>query len=185
MNIAITGGIGSGKSKVAQALGEMLKGTVLSADHICRDLLAVDCKGWLRLQEIAPAECFLAEGEIDRPVLRRTIFADDSFRKEVDDILHPMVRKELQYLCAQTDTNGTPLVVEVPLLYEKGWQGDFDCTIVVDASDDICVNRVVQRDCVTRADALAAIASQMPLKKKVALADYVVNNSASFVETID
>lgn len=184
MNIAITGGMGSGKSKVSRVLCEMLKGTLLSADIVCRDLLSIDCKGWVGLKKIAPAECFLAGGEINRPVLRKAIFADDSFRKQVDDILHPLVRKELQYLCSKTDED-VPLVVEIPLLYEKGWQDDFDCTIVVYASDEICINRVIQRDLVTRADAMAAIGSQMPLRQKVALADYVVNNSASFVETIE
>lgn len=185
MNIAITGGMGSGKSKVSQALCEMLKGTLLSADSICRDLLSIDCKAWVALKKIAPAACFLVGGEINRPALRKTIFADDSFRKQVDDILHPMVRHELQYLCRKADENTPPLVVEIPLLYEKGWQGDFDCTIVVYANDEICINRVMQRDLVTRDDAMAAITSQMPLQQKVALADYVINNSGPFAETIE
>ncbi len=184
MNIAITGGMGSGKSKVSNVLCEMLKGILLSADIVCGDLLCVDCKGWLGLKKIAPAECFLAGGEINRTVLRKAIFADDSFRKQVDDILHPLVRNELQYLCSKTDED-VPCVVEIPLLYEKGWQDDFDCTVVVYASGEICINRVMQRDLVTRSAAMAAIDSQMPLKQKVVLADYVVNNSASFAETID
>lgn len=185
MNIAITGGMGSGKTMVSRALCEMLKGTLLSADHVCRNLLSVGCKGWVGLKKIAPAECFLADDEIDRPALRKAIFADESFRKQVDDVLHPMVRKELQYLCNKTEVNSFPFVVEVPLLYEKGWQDDFDCAVVVYASDEICINRVMQRDLVTRSDARAAIASQMSLKQKVALADYVVNNSTSFAETIE
>ena len=185
MNIAITGGMGSGKTMVSQAFCEMLKGTLLSADHVCRDLLSVGCKGWVGLKKIAPAECFLADGEIDRPVLRKVIFADESFRKQVDDVLHPMVRKKLQYLCNKKEVDSSPFVVEVPLLYEKGWQDDFDCTVVVYASEEVCVTRVMQRDSVTRADAVTAIASQIPLEQKIELADYVVNNSASFAETIE
>lgn len=185
MNIAITGGMGSGKTTVSQALCEMLKGTLLSADHVCRELLSVACQGWVGLKKIAPAECFLVNGEIDRPVLRKEIFANESFRRQVDDLLHPLVRKELQSQCNKTKIDSSPFVVEVPLLYEKGWQNDFDCTVVVYASEEICINRVMQRDLVTRADAVTAIASQMPLQQKIDLADFVVNNSKSFAETIE
>jgi dephospho-CoA kinase len=185
MNIAITGGMGSGKSTVSHALCKLLKGTLVSADHVCRDLLAVGCKGWVGLKKITPVECFLPGGEVDRPVFRKAIFADDSFRKQVDDLLHPMVRKELQSICSNTGKDSHHLIVEVPLLYEKAWQNDFNCTVLVYTDDEICIDRVMKRDKVTRVDAMEAIASQMPLEQKVALADYVVSNSTTFAETIE
>lgn len=185
MNIAITGGMGSGKSMVSHALCKLLKGTLVSADDVCRDLLAVGCKGWKGLKKIAPVECFLGEGEVDRPVFRKAIFADDGFRRQVDDLLHPMVRNELQSICRNSGEGDSFFIVEVPLLYEKSWQDDFDCTVVVYADDETCVDRIMKRDKVTKIDAMEAIASQMPLKQKVALADYVVDNSMTFAETIE
>lgn len=185
MNIAITGGMGSGKSMVSQALCKLLKGTLLSADDVCRDLLAVGCKGWEGLKKIAPVECFLAGGEVDRPVFRKAIFADDAFRRQVDALLHPMVRNELQSICRNIGEGKQIFIAEVPLLCEKSWQDDFDCTVVVYADEETCVDRIMKRDKVTRLDAMEAVASQMPLEQKVALADYVVDNSTTFAETLE
>lgn len=183
MNIAVTGGMGSGKSGVSQLLCEMLGGRLVSADRVCRDLLAVGHKGWKGLRAIAPPECFLADGQIDRPALRKAIFSDESFRKQVDAVLHPMVREELQDQCRRAVAQAVPFVAEIPLLFEKSWQDDFDCTLLVYASDEICAERIVKRDLVTKAEAMKSIGSQLPIQEKIALADYVVDNSTLFSET--
>lgn len=184
MNIAVTGGMGSGKTEVARVLSEMLGARLVSADHICRDLLSAGREGWLGLKKIAPSDCFAAGGEIDRAVLRKAIFTDERFRRRVDDVIHPMVRDELRHFCEKSRRESVPLVAEVPLLFEKGWQADFDCTLLVYAEDEVCVNRVMQRDLVSRVDAKKSIAAQMLLEEKRELADYVVNNSSAFAETI-
>jgi len=75
------------------------------------------------------------------------------------------------------------LITEVPLLFEKGWQEDFDGSLVVYADRDICVARIVQRDLVAKEDALQGILSQMPLAEKCKRGDWVVDNSGSFAET--
>ncbi len=77
------------------------------------------------------------------------------------------------------------LVVEIPLLFETGWQGDFDCTLLVYASDEICTKRIMQRDLVSEKAASSSIAAQMPIEEKVKLADFQVDNSGSFAETLD
>lgn len=185
MNIAVTGGIGSGKSKVSAALSKILGVNLVNADSICRELLQPGCEGLKVLRKIAPAECFLADKSLDRPRLRTKIFADAVFRKQVDRAIHPLVRKEILRMCKNAKNKANSLVIEIPLLFETGWQFDFDCSLLVYASDEICVKRIMQRDLVTRKSALLSVAAQMPMEDKVKMADCLIDNSATFAETLD
>jgi dephospho-CoA kinase len=185
MNIAVTGGMGSGKTQISKVLVEMLNGTLVSADMICRDILSVDRIGWRGLKKMAPADVFLADGEINRPLLREKIFSDSLFREAVDNLIHPLVRTEILGFCVKAKADSVHLVAEVPLLFEKGWQGDFDCTLLVYAPVADCIQRVMQRDLVPKAAAVKSIAAQMQIDEKVKLADFVVDNSSSFAETIE
>ncbi len=184
MNIGVTGGMGAGKSMVARALAEQLDAMSASADSICRDLLAVGKPGYLQMREDFSANFFFADGLINRPFLRKVIFSDKAQRAKLDDILHPLVRKELLELREVAQAKGMDLVAEVPLLFEKGWQGDFDATLVVFADDEICVNRIMRRDHVSREDAQTSISTQMSLAEKCKLGDWVIDNSGSFAVTL-
>lgn len=184
MNIAVTGGMGSGKSKVAKALARQIGAMSASADSLCRDLLAVGNSGYREVRNFFSEDFFCADGQINRPYLRKIIFSDQTQRAKLDDILHPLVRKELMVLQEVAQDKGVDLVVEVPLLFEKEWQGDFDCTLVVFADDDVCVNRIMHRDQVSKEDAEKSIASQMSLAEKCALGDWVIDNSGSFIVTL-
>ena len=183
MNIAVTGGMGAGKSFVAGELTKMIGADSVSADSICRDLLAPGQAGYEQLRKQLPSDFFLDDGALNRPYLRKAIFADDILRKKIDDLLHPLVRKELLIRCKRAKKQGQNLVVEVPLLFEKAWQDDFDATLVVYADDETCLKRIVKRDLVSIEDANEAMASQMPLLEKCKLADSVIDNSGSFSET--
>jgi dephospho-CoA kinase len=184
MNIAVTGGIGSGKSCVAKALAEQLGTKSVSADLICRDLLEIGNPGYQLVRRSFSPDLFLSDGRINRPALRKLIFSDSEQRARLDAILHPLVRKELLAREASAKTNGTDLVAEVPLLFEKGWQGDFDCSLVVFADTDTCVARIVQRDLVSEDEARESMSSQMPLAEKCKLGDRVIDNSGSFDVTL-
>jgi len=185
MNIAVTGGMGSGKSKVSRELSKILGAKLVNVDHICRDLLQPRCEGLEALRQVAPLTCFLQDGTLNRPALREAIFTDELFRKQVDSVIHPLVRERIQCICREAGNGTIQLVVEIPLLFETGWQADFDCTLLVYASNETCVTRIMQRDLVTEDDALLSIAAQMPIQKKIELADLLVDNSASFAETVD
>ncbi len=185
MNIAVTGGMGSGKSMVCKALAELLGAMTVSADTICRDLLAPRRPGWQEMQQRFSTDFFLEDGQVNRPFLRKAIFSDPAVREQLDALLHPLVRKELFAFFALAEKKGVDLVAEVPLLFEKGWQGDFDCTVVVSAANDICVQRIMQRDLVSKSDAQESISSQMPLADKVLLGDVVIENSESFAATLE
>ncbi len=185
MNIGVTGGMGSGKSMVCKALAELMGAMTVSADILCRELLTVASPGWLAMQKSFPAAFFLEDGQVDRPVLRKAIFSDPEIRGRLDQLLHPLVRTAICDHFSAAKKNKVDLVAEVPLLFEKGWQGDFDYTIVVFAADDICVERIIARDLVSKYDAEESVSSQMPLAEKVKRRDAVIDNSGSPSETYE
>lgn len=184
MNIAVTGGMGSGKSRVAEALAKQLGAMNVSADLLCRDLLEIGKPGYQQIRKSFSADFFLPNGEINRPALRKAIFSDSEQRERLDNILHPLVRKELIACAASAKAKGIDLVAEIPLLFEKGWQGDFDCSLVVFAEDATCVTRIVHRDLVSRDEAMESMSTQMPLAEKCKLGDRVIDNTGSFDATL-
>ncbi len=183
MNIAVTGGMGSGKSFVAKELARILGCEYVSADKICRNLLEPGNLGYVLVSRTFPDRFFMAGGEIDRTVLRQAIFSDSKLRLKLNDILHPLAREEMKRLCSSAEAGERNLVVEVPLLFETGWQDDFDCTLVVFADAGTCISRVVHRDLVPENDALKAYSSQMTLEEKCSLGDRIIDNSGTFEET--
>lgn len=183
MNIAVTGGIGSGKSRVTELLADILRVVPVSCDVICRDLLEVGHCGHRKIREQLGSKFFLHTDELDRPALRNAIFSDSAIREQVDAALHPLVREEILKGQQRALQNRENSVAEVPLLFEKGWQTDFDLSIVVFASDAICVSRIVKRDGVTKEEAGLAIRAQLTLSEKCSLGDRVVDNSGTFERT--
>lgn len=183
MIVAITGGIGCGKSRVADYLVKIGQAQHCDTDQYCRDLLRYGQTGWQGVVAKWENRFLDNKGSIDRPLLRRTIFEDSIVRKELETILHPLVRHHVAQLKAKSADSGTLLVVEVPLLYEVGWQSDFDKVITVFATKEECVKRVMSRDCVTATEAEKITEVQMPLEEKMQLADYIIDNSGIWQAT--
>jgi dephospho-CoA kinase len=176
MLIGITGTIGTGKSAVATLLGRELEAPVYSADQVCRDQLVVGQPGYRHFVEHFGAT-FLErpEGPIDRVRLRQAIFADEAVRRELEAILHPLVRREL--LSAGRAAGGTRWVVaEVPLLFESGWHDDFDFTVCVDAPRQQVFKRVTARDSVPAEQIERIMAAQLPAEQKRSQADWLIIN---------
>lgn len=184
MKIGITGTICSGKSHVARLLGRLLCVDVLDSDMICRELLEKEKQGWLGLTEKWGEYFLTASREVDRPKLRKAIFDDDKVRQELERILHPLVRQEIKEIAEQKSESGDNLLVEVPLLFEVGWQCDFDRTVLVYASQGVCLERVMARDGVSRIDGEKILASQMNVRQKIPLADSVIDNSGCWSRTV-
>jgi len=183
LKIAITGGAGSGKSTVARMFQE-LGAPVLDADQAARDAVAVGAPGWQELRRRFDAEFFNENGTLNRSKLAQRVFADPLARRALDALIHPLVAQELQRKVADLERQGRDLVlVEVPLLYEAGREGDFDQVIVVTVpvSEQIC--RLKARDQRADAEIQGILQAQWPLADKVARADYVVNNSESLSAT--
>jgi len=187
--VAITGGIGSGKSSVAACLCGLGGARGLNVDAVCRQLLEPGAPGWLAMRKAFGERFFLADQHIDRPLLRKVLFEDHGFRHELDLLLHPLARNEIISwlereigLLSPTSTQAR-FVVEVPLLYEARWEHDFSSVVVAYADAKSCLRRIMLRDRISETEAEKAIRAQMPLLEKALLADHVVDNSGSWPET--
>ncbi len=179
--IAVTGGIGSGKSRVARWLAQGCDFPLYDADAEVRSLLNPGEPGWQRLRAWLGQDYFGDDGSLFKVKLRQAIFADEAMRLAVEHDLHPLVLSNLQ-----TKISGVkgPCLVEVPLLYEAQWQDYFDSVLVVYAAEEICCERLMARDGVLEDQAKAAIFAQMPIVQKARLAEYVVDNSGAWTDTL-
>jgi len=179
--LGVTGGIASGKSSVSRLLSSYCRVPLVDVDQCCRYLLERNQPGWLALQANFGGSFFLQNGEVDRLALRERIFADADFRRQVDAILHPLAREAMLREVALCKA---PLVlVEIPLLYEAGWQSDVDAVLVVYARRGVQCCRIMRRDGAARNMACRAIAAQMNLGEKVKRADFVIDNSGTWSAT--
>ena len=184
--IGLTGGIASGKSSVAGMLSRLLECEHVDADDICRRLLEPHAEGWQEFTGKFGAG-YLTENEtIDRPLLRKDLFASEKLRREVDNIIHPLVKKVIVSRMDTIIASGpdSRVLVEVPLLYEVGWEYLFDTVIVVYADRETCLHRLMLRDGVEMAAADRELQSQLPLREKVLKADHVIDNSGLLQDTM-
>jgi len=183
--IGLTGGIASGKSRVAEMLAGMLDCVHIDADEVCRQLLQPQAEGWQEFSRIFGSDYLAENGNINRPLLRKDLFADAAFRQKVNTILHPLVQKTIIEKMDRIIESGpnTRVLAEIPLLYEVGWENLFDTIIVVYANHETCLARLMNRDGVTRLTATKELESQLPLDEKALRADHVIDNSGPLTET--
>jgi len=179
--LGITGGIGSGKSCVSRLLASYCLVPLIDVDQCCRHLLEIEQPGWLALHAAFGDVFFQRNGAVDRIVLRQRLFNDAGVRRQVDALLHPLARQAMREQIAQQLTS--LVLVEIPLLYEAGWQQEVDAVLVVSARRGAQCRRIMRRDGVSRRAAAIAIASQMSLAEKASLAEYVIDNSGPWAIT--
>lgn len=173
--IGLTGGIGSGKSTVADALAARGAG-VIDTDLIARELTE---PGETALAEIAAAfgpEVMDAHGRLDRGALRAHVFADSAARRRLEAILHPRIEARMLERLAALRTPYAVLVV--PLLLETGQQALTNRVLVVDVPESVQIERVRRRSALTDAEIERIIASQIGRAERLARADDVLDNSA-------
>ncbi len=175
----LTGGIGSGKSRVARRFRER-KLPVIDADQLAREAVAPGSAGLAEIVADFGAGVLDAAGELDRPALARIVFNDEAARRRLNAITHPRVRELTALRVAELAATGEPLICyEVPLLVESGMADALRPVVVVSAPEALQVERVMARDGATESDARARIAAQMPLADKVRVADFVIDNTDS------
>ncbi len=177
--IGLTGGIASGKSTVSNMLKEM-DITVVDADVEAR--LAVD-KGepaYLKIIAEFGQEILLENGDIDRQKLGAIIFYQEEKRQLLNQIVHPEVRKRMMEKIQKATENQEELIIlDIPLLFESKLTFMVEKTILVYVDRETQLKRLMQRNQLSAADALARVNSQMPLAEKVKLADAVIDNNGS------
>lgn len=180
--VALSGGIGTGKSTVAALLRE-LGAVVIDADALVRE---VQSPGSLAIDEIAEVfgpSVIREGGELDREKLGALVFRDPEARARLEAIVHPRVRALMARRIQEAQASGVPLVVlDIPLLFETG-RGGFETTILVYALEAQQIERQVARNGYSREEALRRVRAQMPIEDKRKLADHVIDNSGTLEET--
>jgi len=172
--VGLTGGIGSGKTTVAE-LFESHGAAIVDTDEISRRLTA---PGQPAIAEIARkfGPQFVAEdGSLDRVRMRNLVFTDASARKDLEAILHPLIR---QQSTRQIQESKAPyVVVVVPLLIETGaYRGMMGRILVVDCEPETQIRRVMQRSGLSRDEVLSIIGSQVPRQRRLLEADDIIHN---------
>jgi dephospho-CoA kinase len=175
--VGLTGGIGSGKSTVAELFAEL--GTpVIDTDVIARQLTAPGGAALPEIQALFGDAMLQADGALDRAALRRRVFADVAARHQLEAILHPRVRQEVERSLA-TLTVPYALVV-IPLLVETGGYRDvLNRVLVVDCPEELQIARVMARSGLTCGEVEAILAAQARRTERLAAADDVVVNTAT------
>jgi dephospho-CoA kinase len=178
--VGLTGGIGSGKSTVAQMLEER-GAVVLDADLFARQVVRRGTSAHDRVVARFGLEMVKPDGELDRPRLASTVFADLDALRELEDIVHPEVRRLIDEGIDTHASTDAVVVLVNPLLIEMGAHRDCDIVVVVSASQDTQVTRTVARG-MDESDVRARMAAQMSLDERVAYADVVLDNEGSLEE---
>lgn len=154
LKIAITGGIGSGKS-TAIAHIKKLGYPVFSSDEIYRDILR--SKAYIqKIHSVFPE--VVKEVEIDRKALASVVFSNDQAREQLNSIAHPMIMEKL--LSEMNSTNSSLVFAEVPLLFEGKFENNFDCILVIMRSKNARLNAVQEREKCTKEEVLARMQVQ-------------------------
>ncbi|MFF7792557.1 dephospho-CoA kinase [Streptomyces sp. NPDC007991] len=174
LKVGLTGGIGAGKSEVSRLLVE--RGAVLiDADRIAREVVAPGTPGLAAVVEAFGEEVLTADGSLDRPRLGSLVFADAAKLATLNAIVHPLVgarSRELEEAAAEDAV----VVHDVPLLTENGLAPLYDVVIVVDATPETQLDRLVRLRGMTEEDARARMAAQATREQRREIADIVIDN---------
>ncbi|HVO85268.1 MAG TPA: dephospho-CoA kinase [Syntrophobacteria bacterium] len=184
VKVGLTGGIASGKSTVC-GIFSRLGARVLDTDILAREAVTPGRPAWIRLREKFGPEFFHLDGSLDRRSLRILVFRDPEKRQQLNEAVHPEVMRAVREwleAAAHREPHGV-LLVDIPLLVEVGAVEGFDRIMLVFVREEIQLARLMARDRVSLDEARGALAAQMPLREKLAFADYVVDNSGSLAET--
>lgn len=175
LRVGLTGGIGSGKSTVSEYFAR-LGVPVIDADRIARALVEPGAPGLAQVVAAFGPGILDRAGRLDRARLRRIVFADPDRRRELESILHPLVRREIQERLQAC--SGSYCIVSIPLLLETGQADLVDRVLVVDSPEELQRSRIAARPGWTAEDADAAIRSQAPREDRLRAADDVIVNDA-------
>lgn len=181
--IGLTGGVGSGKSTVAEMLRD-LGATVVDADEATHAVYEPGSAGFEAVVREFGEGYVTDNGRIDRERLGRFVFKDADARRRLNDIVHPLVREWMAQRTAEAVEKGANVVVQdVPLLFENGLERFFSSVVLVYVPEEVQVQRLVSGRGLTPERARAIIAAQMPIEDKRGRAHHVINNSGSREDT--
>ncbi len=179
MIIGVTGGFCTGKSRVTKIF-EGLGAKAIDLDRLAHKALKRGTKSFHKIIKEFGKD-ILVNNAIGRPLLAKKVFDDKKKLAKLNSIVHPVVISQMQKLIKRFKKNN--VVVEAPLLFEAHLRNYFDYIVVVRANKDTQIERAMKNSGLNRKDILKRMNSQMPLAKKVAMADFVIDNSGSIKNT--
>ncbi len=172
--IALTGGIASGKTTVANLFHEQFGIDLIDADVIARQVVEPNSEGLTKIIAHFGSQILTQQGELDRAALRERIFANPDEKQWLNQLLHPLIRQQMQRQIQQVQSPYGLLVV--PLLVENNLQAMADQVIVVDVSPQTQIERTMQRDNVSQQQVESILAAQASRQQRLAIADDVIIN---------
>jgi dephospho-CoA kinase len=179
LRIGLTGGIASGKTTAAARFVE-LGVPVIDADEVARAVVAPGEPGYAEVLTRFGRGILAVDGGLDRRALRDRVFADPAARQDLEAILHPLIRAEMQR--RETAVLGPYVVLAIPLLVEGGRRDRVDRVLVVDADEAAQLERLMRRDGSTEAQARTILAAQASRTDRLRVADDVLVNSGSVAQ---
>lgn len=175
MRVALTGGIASGKTTVSDRWAE-LGAVVVDSDVLAREVVEPGTPGLAAVVDRFGSGVLGPDGSLDRKALAAQVFGNDAARRDVEGILHPLIRARGDELEAAAPA-GAVVVQVIPLLVESGRTQGFDAIVVVDVPEDIQCARAAARDNATADQVRARMAAQATRAERLAVATHVIDNS--------
>ena len=178
LRVALTGGIGSGKSLVGEILEE-LGALVIDSDQLAREVIERGSPGY---EEVVTAfgDSILSEGQIDRSKLAAVVFKESDLRKKLESIIHPLVREAAEKL-ARKLPSGAILINQIPLLVESDGAKRFDYVVTVSADEEIRKERLRLRG-LKDYEITQRMAAQVSDSEREKIANYIIGNNGSIDE---
>jgi dephospho-CoA kinase len=182
--VALTGGIGTGKSYCLARFAELGAPTI-DADGLARQAVAPGTSGFERIVARFGTAILKSDGSLDREALGSLVFVDADARRALEAIVHPVVYAAIERWFEGLAKAGrsSAAVADIPLLFETGREHDFDEVIVAYCPAEMQKARVMERDGLSAADADRRISSQLPIDEKARRASHIVDTSGSFENT--
>jgi len=184
--IGLTGGIGSGKSSVA----EMFKDEgayVIDFDYLARVVVEPDTPAWRDIVDYFGQEILSPDRTLNRSKLAEIVFSDTQSRKAMEGFTHPRIFEKKDTLLKDIKKKDPKaiVIVDVPLLFELSLNKNFDKIILVYVSRDVQIERAIKRDAFLKEEVEIRLKAQTPIEKKTLLSDYIINNEGSLKNTRD
>jgi dephospho-CoA kinase len=183
--IGVTGGIASGKSTVTDILKKRFNYIVIDADQLARQAVEPGSPGLRKITTAFGPEVINENGELNRSLMGELIANDEQARKKLNAMVHPEIKKLYDQQIDFYRQSGIPAVFyDCPLLFETNLQNTVDETILVVADKEIRIGRLIERDKLTRDQAIKRIDMQMSDEDKIVLADTIIENNGSLEDLL-